>query len=152
MVSIRHVTLPNAHDRTTVTVIVQIEQLNCGAACRRSSHNAQPGCVPGKVLSPPLLARIEEWDNRVGVWITSFKAISTPFIAIAACQSQIIGLIRASRRLGQHMVDGEAYELPAFVSVAILAAAIRALAHGTPCSRRNGHAGLKSVGRYEPGD
>ena len=53
--------------------------------------------------------------------------------------------MRAPSRLGQYMINGEAHELPAFVGMAILAAALRAFTHDTPCRGGSRHAGASTV-------
>jgi hypothetical protein len=45
------------------------------------------------MLSPPIAVRIEEWDDLSGLWIASFEASSTAFIAVTAGQRQVIGII-----------------------------------------------------------
>jgi hypothetical protein len=75
---------------------------------RRLPYNVQTVCVPGKVIRPPLAARIEQWDDLVRLWIASFDAIAPTFFTVAAGQGQVIVRIRAPSRLGQYMVDGKA--------------------------------------------
>jgi len=132
MVAICPITLSNAHDGPSVAVIIQVKQRDRRASRRRSPHNAQTVGVPGKVIRPPLAARIEQWDDLVRLWIASFDAIAPTFVTVAAGQGQVIVLIRAPSRLGPYMVDGKANELPAFIGMAILTAAMRAFAHDTP--------------------
>jgi len=91
------------------------------------------------MLSPPIAARMEEWDDLSSLWIASFEAISTALIAVAAGQRQIVCIIQTASRLGQHMVNSEAHELPSFVGMAILTTVIRALAHDSPRSGRHRH-------------
>lgn len=84
MISIGSIALSNAYDSTLVAVIIQVEHLGCRSSRRRSSHNTQTRCVPDKVLSPPLLTRIENGDDFTRCWITPFEAIATTFVAVAA--------------------------------------------------------------------
>jgi hypothetical protein len=130
-----------------MTVIIEVEQLDRRTSCSCSSHNAQPCNVPGKVLRPLIAARVEERDDRLCLWIAAFKAIATPFITVATRQRQVVGVIRAARRLGLHVVNGEAHELPAFVGMTILTAALRPLAHDPPRCWGHCHAGLTGGAR-----
>jgi hypothetical protein len=51
------------------------------------------------------------------------------------------------------MINGEAYELPAFVGMAIFAAAMRAFTHDPPCGRGHRHVRLTGVVQQcVPGD
>ncbi len=109
-----------------MAVIIQVEQLSRRASRCCTPHNTQTCDVPDKVISPPIAARIEERDDFRSLRVASFEAIPTAFITVAAGQRQVVGIIRTASRLGQHMVNSEAHELPSFVGMAILAAAMRA--------------------------
>jgi hypothetical protein len=50
------------------------------------------------------------------------------------------------------MIDGEADELPAFVGMTILTAALRTFAHNTPCGQWHCHVSLIGVARRVPDD
>jgi hypothetical protein len=152
MISICHITLANAHNGPFVAVIIQVEHLGRRSSSGRLPHNPKTCGVPDKVLRPPIAAWIEEWNDLLRLWITACQVIPTTFVAVAAGQGQVVGVIRAPSRLGQHMVDGEAHELPAFIGMAILTAALRSLVHNTPRSRGNGHAGLNGCARCVSGD
>jgi hypothetical protein len=104
------------------------------------------------VIRPPIASRVEEWDDLSCPRIASFEAIPTAFITVAASQRQVIGIIRTASRLGQHMVYSETHELPSFVSMAILTAAMRTLAYDTLSSRWHCHDGLNVSGRRVRGD
>jgi hypothetical protein len=152
MISICHIALANAHNGPFVAIIIQVEHLDRRASSGRSPHNPQTWGIPDKVLRPPIAAWIEEWNDLLRLWISACEATPTTLIAIAAGQGQVVSVIRAPSRLGQHMVDGEAHELPAFISMAILTAALRSLAYDTPRCRGNCHAGLNGAARRVPGD
>jgi hypothetical protein len=93
MVSIGDIPLSNTHDRPLVSIIVQVEQLDRRTSSGRSPNNAQASLVPDEVLRPPLATCMEEWHKHVRLWVTSFEAIPTPLVAIAAGQGQVIRVI-----------------------------------------------------------
>jgi hypothetical protein len=83
MVSIRYITLPDAHNHPLVAVIIHVEHHNCCAPCGCAPDDPQTGGIPDKVVHPPLAARIEEGDDCLRFWIATFDAIAAPFIAVA---------------------------------------------------------------------
>jgi hypothetical protein len=84
------------------------------------------------VVSPNISARIEDWHDLTSFWIASFGTIATTFVAVSAGQCQVVWVIRTANRLWQHVVEGEANELPSFVSMAVLTAEICSLSNNTP--------------------
>lgn len=83
MVSIRHIALPDTHNHPLVAVIIHVEHHNCCATCGCAPDNTQTSSIPDKVVPPALAARIEEGDDCLRFWISTFDAIAASFIAVA---------------------------------------------------------------------
>jgi len=93
MISICHIALANAHNGPFVAVIIQVEYLDRRASSGCSPHNPKTCGVPDKVLRPPIAAWIEERNDLLRLWIAACEAIPTTFVAIAAGQGQVVGVI-----------------------------------------------------------
>ena len=115
--------IPFAHqqDATTVSVVVDVESLNRRTTDGSDSDQTNSVGRPGEVLVPLIETRVEEWDDRLSLWINSLRAIAATLVAVSARERQVVGVVIPSRRLRNDMIERKTDELPAFVSMAILA-------------------------------
>jgi hypothetical protein len=115
-----------------VAIIVQVEHADSRSSRWREPHDSNTFRIPCEMSRPQVLARVEDGHYFTCSRIASFKAIASTLIAVSASECQIVCIVRAAGRLGQHVVEGKANKLPSFVGMAIFTMEIRSLPNCTP--------------------
>ncbi len=110
--------------------LVELENNDSGSSYRAQSHQARP--LPGKVLLPEVLARMEQANYLAGQGINSRKVWPLVFITAQARPSQIAKERWPAVLLGDDMVCLEPQFGKRFRELAILATESRAPPHRHP--------------------
>jgi hypothetical protein len=132
MKSVRQVAASNAQNPFAVSLVVHVQERDGRSANRRQSCYSQTFTIPGEMVAPSMLTRVENRgiDSRGG--IGSHATIATTFVAVSASQGKILGFIAAGSRLWNDVIQRKQYKLPALVGMAVFTAQACAFTHHTP--------------------
>jgi hypothetical protein len=114
-----------------VAIIIQVEHVDGRSPRWREPNDSNTFRIPCEMSRPQVLTRVEDGHYFTCSRVASFTAIASTLIAVSASECQIVCIVRAAGRLGQHVVEGKANKLPSFVGMAILTVEIRSLSNRT---------------------
>jgi hypothetical protein len=76
-----------------VVSIIQVKHINCCSPGWRDANDSNTFHIPGKMISPYVLARVEDGHHFTCFRIISFQAIASTLVAVSVGQCQIVRIV-----------------------------------------------------------